>query len=275
MVMGVIPACDLAVIGGSSTFSLAFPEDLGSKETRVVEEGLIVETPFGQSPPMKIFELKGKKVITCKMHGWRKGVSWASASRQVFWVFREAGVKKVISEGGVGCISPELKVRDLVIPDDYIDFSLRRDVSLSDDYLLIMRDPLCPALRALLVKAARQSGSSRVHDGGICAVTDGRHFESRAEVLMLSNLGADMVGQSLAPEVYLAREIGACYAGIYEVVNYAEGIKDEWDYETFREIFYAEAKRIGAIILKTLSSLSDFLPPCSCQSLRKPTLLKE
>jgi 5'-methylthioadenosine phosphorylase len=273
--MQKIPKCEWAVIGGSSTFSLAFPEDLRSKETRVVEEGLIFETPFGQSPPFTLFELKGRKVITCRMHGWRKGVSRASASRQVFWVFRKAGVKRIVAEGGVGSISPKLKVRDLVIPDDYIDLSLRRDVSLSDDYLLIMREPLCPTLRALLVKAARQSGSSQVHNGGVYAVTDGRHFESRAEILMLSKLGADMVGQSLAPEVYLAREIGACYAGIYQVVNYAEGVKGEWDYEEFKDIFSSEAKRIGNIIVRTLSYLHSSLPPCSCQSLRKPTLLKE
>ena len=46
------------------------------------------------------------------------------------------------------------------------------------------------------------------------ANTDGRHFESPAEIAML-NGHADIVGQSICPEVYLAREIGACYAGLY------------------------------------------------------------
>ena len=273
--MKAIPACDWAVIGGSSTFSLAFPEDVGVQGVRVIEEKIVLKTPFGQSPPMKIFEIQEKRVITCRMHGWRKDIARASASQQVFWVFRKAGVKRIIAEGGVGSINLSFKVRDLVIPDDYIDLSLRRDVSLSDNYLLIMRDPLCPTLRALLVRAAQESGSSQVHDGGVYAVTDGKHFESRAEISMLSKWGADVVGQSLSPEVYLAREIGACYTGIYQVVNYAEGIKGKWNYEEFKEIFYSEAKRIGAIILRTLSYLADPLPPCSCQSLRKPTLLKE
>jgi len=273
--MSTVPECSLAVIGGSSTFSLAFPEEVEVKGIRVIEEKLSLETPFGKSPPLKIFELKGKRVITCKMHGWRKAVSRASASRQVFWVLREAGVKKIVAEGGVGCISPELKVRDLIIPDDYIDFSLRRDVSLSDDYLLIMREPLCPVIRTLLKKAAKEMHVSGVHDRGVYAVTDGRHFESRAEVTMLSKWGAAVVGQSLAPEVYLAREIGACYAGIYQIVNYAEGVRDAWDYEEFKDIFYSEAKKVGTIVLKTLDYLSTPLPPCACQSLRKPTLLKE
>ncbi|MDA8212956.1 MAG: phosphorylase, partial [Clostridia bacterium] len=64
------------------------------------------------------------------MHGWRRGVSRADASRQVFWVFRQAGVKKILAEGGVGSINHLLRPRDVVIPNDYIDMSMRKDVEL-------------------------------------------------------------------------------------------------------------------------------------------------
>ena len=269
-----IPRFDSALIGGSSTFALDFPE-IGLESVQRVEKGIIFETPFGPSPPFTVFDVAGKQVITCKMHGWRRGVSRASASKQVFWVFKEAGVRKIVAEGGVGCISEGLKPRDLVIPHDYIDFSLRRDVSLSDDHLLIMRDPLCPAIRSLLLETALESGASSVSDGGVYAVTDGRHFESRAEVAMLEKWGAHVIGQSLCPEVYLAREIGACYAGIYQVVNYAEGIHGDWDYGELKDIFFQEAMRMGEILLKVLNRLSASVTACFCQSLRKPTLLKE
>lgn len=270
----IIPVCEVAVIGGSSTFLLSFPEDLEDQEVSIIEKSMVFETPFGLSPPFTIFELKGRRIITCKMHGWREGISWGSASKQVFWVFQEAKVKKILSEGGVGSIDPRLRLKDLVIPDDYLDLSLRRDVRLTDNYLLIMRDPLCPGLRQILKKSALDTGFLQVYDQGVYAVTEGRHFESKAEIAMLAKLGASVVGQSLVPEVYLAREIGACYAGIYQVVNYAEGIKEEWDYEEFKEIFYSEGKRIGKIILKTLSYLGKSFPPCKCHLLRKPTLLK-
>lgn len=73
-----------------------------------------------------------KKFLTCKMHGWRTGVSRADASRQLFWVFREAGVKRIIAEGGVGTVNTLLDTRDFLIPDDYLDLSQRKDVGLEE-----------------------------------------------------------------------------------------------------------------------------------------------
>ena len=53
---------------------------------------------------------------------------------------------------------------------------------------------------------------------------------------------ADIVGQSIAPEVYLAREIGACYAGLYFTVNYGEGIRKAWSHQTW-PIFSTTTRR--------------------------------
>jgi 5'-methylthioadenosine phosphorylase len=39
-------------------------------------------------------------------------------------------------------------------------------------------------------------------------------------------LGGDLVGMTLVPEVFLARELDLCYAALCYVVNFAEGIKD-------------------------------------------------
>ena len=50
------------------------------------------------------------------MHGWRRGVKRADASLQMFWVFAEAGVRKVIADGGVGSLNHLLDPRDVVIP---------------------------------------------------------------------------------------------------------------------------------------------------------------
>ena len=64
------------------------------------------------------------------MHGWRSGVARGRASQQIFWVLREAGVRTILAEGGVGSLREDLTPGDLVIPHDYIDLSLRKDVSL-------------------------------------------------------------------------------------------------------------------------------------------------
>jgi 5'-methylthioadenosine phosphorylase len=171
-------------------------------------------------------------------------------------------------------IRPQWSPGSLVLPHDYIDWSCRRDTSITEDYLLVMRDPLCPDLRRILADAARRRfPHSRVFEDAVYAVTDGRHFESRAEVQALSLLGADVIGQSLAPEVYLAREIGACYAGIHQVVNRAEGIGEDWSHEELKAIFHDRARDMTALMLNALLASP---PPssCSCRSLRKKTLLR-
>ena len=84
---------------------------------------------------------------------------------------------------------------------------------------------------------------------------------------------ADIVGQSLAPEVYLAREIGACYANLSFVVNYGEGLFD-WSHEVMKNIFFDDAELLGKILLETIRNVEG-KKNCSCAELRKETLLKE
>ena len=268
-----IPAARYAVIGGSGTLSSDFPRASTADDVEILADGLHFATPYGESPVFRLFSVAGRRVLTCRMHGWRSGVTRADASRQVFWVLREAGVTRILSEGGVGTVNPLLDPRDFLIPDDYLDLSVRKDVMLDGRYLLVMRDALCSELRRTLIEETKKRYTGRVFDRGIYAVTDGRHFESPAEIAMMQG-HADIVGQSLAPEVYLAREIGACYAGLYFVVNYGEGIRP-WSHDTLEQIFYDDAPMIGDILLATIRSVSAEETSCPCRSLRKETLLKD
>lgn len=273
MADNMIPKADYAVVGGSGTLSSNFPANVKDEDVKIVAENLYFDTPYGKSPAFRHFTVGEKHVLTVRMHGWRSGVTRADASRQVFWVFREAGVKRIISEGGVGTVNKLLDIRDFMVPDDYLDMSTRKDVMLDGRYLLIMRDALCPELREALIKATKKRFDGRIFTRGTYAVTDGRHFESPAEVAML-NGHADIVGQSMCPEVYLAREIGACYAGLYFTVNYGEGIK-KWSHQDMTDIFYDDAPMIGEIILETIRNVEAEDRKCECLELRKETLLKD
>lgn len=269
-----IPKAAYAVVGGSGTLSSNFPAGLPDEDVEIISDNMHFETPYGMSPAMRLFRVGEKRVLTVRMHGWRSGVTRADASRQVFWTFREAGVRRIISEGGVGTVNKLLDLRDFIIPDDYLDLSVRKDVMLDGRYLLIMRDALCPEMRQALIRATKKRFTGRVFTRGTYAVTDGRHFESPAEVAMM-NGHADIVGQSIAPEVYLAREIGACYAGLYFTVNYGEGIREKWSHEDMSNIFYDDAPMIGKIILETIRQVDADDHHCECRELRKETLLKD
>ena len=269
-----IPKAEYAIVGGSGTLSSDFPARLPDEDVEILAESMHFDTPYGRSPAIRLFRVGKKRVLTVRMHGWRSGVTRADASRQIFWVFREAGVRRILSEGGVGTVNKLLDLRDFIIPDDYLDLSVRKDVMLDGRYLLIMRDALCPELRQALIDVTNQHFDGRVFSRGTYAVTDGRHFESPAEIAMM-NGHADIVGQSIAPEVYLACEIGACYAGLYFTVNYGEGIRAKWSHQKMADIFYDDAPMIGAILIETIRRIDAEHRHCECAALRKETLLKE
>jgi 5'-methylthioadenosine phosphorylase len=272
-----VPKARIGLIGGSATLSLDFPGKLEGKKCKVLKKGLVFETPFGTSPPFKLLEVQTKsgpeRALACRMHGWRRGVKRGQASLQVFWVFDAAGVERVVSDGGVGSLNHLLDPRDVVLATDYIDLTIRKDIYVRGDHLLIMREPVCPSVHGALLAAAERR-FDRVFPRGTYVVTEGPQFESPAEVAMMQHAGGDVIGQSFCPEVILARDIGACYAGLYMVVNYGEGVVKDWEHKELTAIFHEEAAKVGEALLDAVGRL-DMEEPCDCRDLRKPTLLKD
>lgn len=272
-----VPSAQFALIGGSGTNSIDFPEDVKDPRVHALETDLVFETPFGESPPMKLIEINVadgvRRALTCRMHGWRRGVKRGDASLQLYWIFHEAGVKKIIADGGVGSFDIELEPRTIVLPTDYIDLTIRKDIYVLGTHLLIMRNPICRSLHPALLTAT-SAHYDRVVGGGTYLCTEGPQFESVAEIRAFAQWGAQIVGQSMCPEVILARDIGACYARLDIVVNYAEGIVEAWSHTELSEIFLEESARIGQCIIDTVAQapLDD---DCGCQQLRKPSLLRE
>lgn len=271
-----VPSAQFGICGGSGSLSFDFPAALGDERVEVLAENTVFDTPFGASPAFTHFRITGprgpREALAVKMHGWRRGVKRADASLQVFWVFHEAGVKKVLADGGVGSLNHLLDPRDVVIPNDFIDLSIKQDIYVRGDHLLIMREPVCPDLAGHLASGASES-FARVFRRGTYLVTDGPRFESVAEVDYMKRLGGDIIGQSMAPEVFLARDIGACYAGIYIVVNYAEGVVREWEHGELKAVFFEESETIARIVLDAVADADLSADACRCAEFRKPSLL--
>ena len=271
-----VPAAEFGLCGGSGTLSFDFPAALHDERVELLAENLVFDTPFGRSPAFTHFRVDGphgpRRALAVKMHGWRRGVKRADASLQVFWVFSEAGVHKVVADGGVGSLNHLLDPRDVVVPNDFIDLTMKQDIYVRGDHLLIMREPVCPVLHRGLLDAARER-FERVFRRGIYLVTDGPRFESVAEVDYMKRLGGDIIGQSFAPEVFLARDIGACYAGVYMVVNHAEGLVKPWEHAELEEIFFDESETMARCVIEAVAT-TDLSEPCACAEHRKPTLLR-
>ena len=54
----------------------------------------------------------------------------------------------------------------------------------------------------------------------------GHASKRRRRIKKFGRLGGDLVGMTLVPEVFLARELELCYTALCYVVNFAEGVKD-------------------------------------------------
>jgi len=263
-------------VGGSGTAAIGFPGALGDERVRVLGDPIVVPTPFGESPPVKRLAVlredgESREALVARMHGWRAGVDHHSATLALFWLFREAGVRRIIAEAGAGSILQNFRPRDLIMPHDVIDLTPQVGGRLDPEYLVVMRAPFCPELRAAMWERATwwaADKATRAFDRAVYATTQGSRFETAAEIAAYARMGADVIGQAIAPEVYLAREIGACYAAITIVLNYAEGVRPKWDYELLQEILQDDARSMGQLLVEALLRTPEE-PRCACLSYRK------
>lgn len=244
---------------------------------------MVFQTPFGQSPAITHFQLALedgglRELLYARPYlgltgesGVRPSHERAQVALALFWVLRQAGVRRVVAEAGAASITQHFHPRDLVVPHDFIDFTEQHGGQLDPGAVLVMRDPFCPEIRnALWLRARRFAAdkATRAFNRAVHVSVEGPRLETAAEVAALARLGGDIISQGLTPEIYLAREIGACFASVQMVLNYAEGVRPEWDFELLRAIVREGAEELGRVALDAVLAL-DEEPSCDCASQRQ------
>jgi purine-nucleoside phosphorylase len=141
-------------------------------------------------------------------------------------VLAASGVRELLLTNAAGAISPRLRVGDLMVLKDHINFmgtnplcgpplpGLPRFVDLNCTYDADMRRQLH--------RAGRDCGV-RLRTGVYLAVS-GPCFETPAEIRAFRKLGADAVGMSTVPEAIVARQCGIRVAAISCITNLAAGL---------------------------------------------------
>lgn len=275
MIYKEIPQVQYAIIGGSGTWACEFPEDIALDKVTVLKRDMEFETPFGTTVPFKLCSIDGsmtidgkeRQFLTVPFHGWHGLEPYNTPSEQVFWVFKEAGVKNILVEGSGGGVNHLLDPGDIIIPTDFIDFTKRRShISAFTNKILRMKDPLCPSLHSILYENAIKE-YKRAFQRGVYANTEAPRFESATEIQFYSHAGADIVGHTMIPEVYLSRAIGACYAGLYIISNHAEGLVTNWKGSSIFDWYRQCALPIGRIMLRSLAQIPTE-KNCECTSYR-------
>lgn len=141
-------------------------------------------------------------------------------------VLHALGAGILIVSNAAGAARASLKPGTLVLLDDQVNLMFRNpligplepgDIRFPD-----MSDPYDRELRALARRVAREQG---IHlDEGVYFGLLGPAYETRAEVRMLSKLGADVMGMSTVPEVIVARALGMRVLGFSCVTNLGCGL---------------------------------------------------
>jgi purine-nucleoside phosphorylase len=137
-------------------------------------------------------------------------------------VFSLLGVSKLIVSNAAGGINKKFKPGDLMIINDHIKFSdasplIGNNVDEFGTRFPDMGQAYSLRLRELAWKIAKEQKISL--EEGVYAFMPGPQYETPAEIVMLSILGADAVGMSTVPEVISAVHSGIEVFGISCITN--------------------------------------------------------
>ena len=203
----------IAIIGGSGLEDPKFFKQI--KEVNI-------KTPFGNtSAPVRITDLNGVKVAFLSRHGKKHEFPPHMVPyRANIWALKSLGVESIVAISAVGSLRKEFKPGDIAIPDQFIDFTKRRDYTFFDTETIhaSLADPFCPELRDLFYKEAKKLKVS-VHETGTYWCIEGPRFSTRAESKFFRTF-ADVIGMTLGPEANLAREAEICYVNMSMITDY-------------------------------------------------------
>lgn len=253
---------DVAFITGGKVYRLA-RERLGN-----VIDALVKETPFGCSTPILFMEHGDRRFYVLPRHGEREYRVTAPFVnyRANVWALKELGVRRIVAWTGPGALTTDWRIGEIVLPGDLIDLTRDRPRTFFEDKgwgILRQGPPFCPTLESALGEVLDEMALMPRRDA-VYAVSEGPRLETPAEVRMLRTLGADLVGMTLAPEAFLARELEMCYHPVAYVTNYAEGVEEVE--EERRKTWIDEAlELLPEIVWNLLEVLPSTTPACSCE----------
>jgi 5'-methylthioadenosine phosphorylase len=202
----------IGVIGGSGLYEM---EGL----TNVREER--ISTPFGDpSDALIIGTLQtsagAAELVFLPRHarGHRLLPSEVPYRANIY-AMKTLGVEWILSISAVGSLKENIPPGDMVIIDQFIDKTYKREGSFFGQGCVAhvgFGDPICPTLRGFLLEAAEATMPGKVHNGGTYVCMEGPAFSTKAESMLHRSWGASVIGMTNMPEAKLAREAEISYA---------------------------------------------------------------
>jgi len=224
----------------------------------------IVKTPYGEpSSPLKSGSIDGVQVVLIARHGREHTIPPSQVNyRANINALKTSGCTHILATTAVGSLKEEIKRGDLVIIDQFIDFTKQRKMTFYDSFEphkpvhCPMADPYNHELRNLLIDECRQKNYS-FHPRGTVITIEGPRFSTRAESYMFRLWGADIINMSVSTETALANEAGIPYAAIAMSTDYDCWKTDEEpvSWEAILRVFSGNTEKVTNLLKSVISKI--------------------
>jgi 5'-methylthioadenosine phosphorylase len=243
----------IAIIGGSGFENPDILKNSGEIE---------VETPFGKpSSTFKTGKIGGVEVVVLSRHGRDHSIPPSQVNNRAnIWAIKNLGCTHILATTACGSLREEIRRGDLVILDQFIDFTRHREVTFHDEFEngvlnhTPMADPFDNNLRLKLIEKA-EGLKLNYHSTGTVITIEGPRFSTRAESKMFRLWGADVINMSVAPECILANELKIPYAAIALSTDYDCWKTDE-EPVTWEEVLKVFNQNVGNVIRLIAETIS-------------------
>jgi 5'-methylthioadenosine phosphorylase len=226
----------------------------------------LVATHWGEpSSPLRHGTIEGVACVLLARHGRQHTLPPTQVpNRANIQALLDAGCTHILSTTAVGSLRNKIARGDLVIVDQFIDFTRFRKTSFHDAFEpgqpahTPMADPFDAALRKLLIESARAL-KIKHHPKGTVVTIEGPRFSTRAESQMFRAWGADIINMSIAPECALANEAGIPYATVAMSTDYDCWKDDEEpvSWEQIVAIFEQNVEKVVKLLVATIARLRE------------------
>jgi len=245
----------IGIIGGS-----------GLDDPRIFrkEKELTVQTPHGEpSSSLSMGKIQGVDVVHLARHGIRHQLSPSQVNyRANIHALKQAGVTHIIASTACGSLREEIGRGDLVIVDQFIDFTRHRDITFHDSFEngaihTAMAEPFDAKMRRVIFETAVEL-NLKAHFGGTVVTIEGPRFSTKAESRMFRIWGADVINMSVAPEAILANEAGIPYAVIAMSTDYDCWKENEAPvtWEEILNVFHQNAENVKNLLIQVIPKIT-------------------
>jgi 5'-methylthioadenosine phosphorylase len=246
----------VGIIGGSG---LENPDILKSPEE------INTDTPYGVlSSSLLCGSLNGTEIVILSRHGRLHTIPPSKINNRAnIFALKEAGCTHLLATTACGSLREEICRGDLIVPDQFIDFTRHRNTTFFDEFdpgkmnHTPMADPFDKTLREKIISAADRTGLS-IHKKGTLLTIEGPRFSTRAESKMFRLWGADLINMSVAPEVILANELALPYAAIAMSTDYDSWKEDETpvSWEEVIKVFDENVNKVLRLLREVIPAIA-------------------